>query len=106
MGLKTLMGRRRKGFTLIEVVTTIFIIGLLILLVLPNINRIRDFADKKQSEAMIQTVQTQIDLYQADSGDKDVTLEELKGGKYLSDKQEKRLTDLGIKIDGNLAKKD
>ena len=28
---------KRKGFTLIEVVTTVFIIGLLVLLVLPNV---------------------------------------------------------------------
>lgn len=53
---------KRRGFTLIEVVTTIFIIGLLILLVLPNVNNVRKFAEQKQQTALVQTIQTQVDL--------------------------------------------
>ncbi|MFR4253095.1 MAG: type II secretion system protein [Weissella confusa] len=41
---------KRKGFTLIEVVTTVFIIGLLVLLVLPNVNHVRTFAERKQQQ--------------------------------------------------------
>lgn len=36
--------KKRTGFTLIEVITTIFIMSLLMMLVLPNVNRIRQFA--------------------------------------------------------------
>jgi competence protein ComGC len=90
----------RRGFTLVEVVTTIFIIGLLVMLVLPNVQRVRSFAETKQAEAMVQTVQTQIDLYRAETMDTDVTMEELtKDGKYLSVAQAERVKKLGIHID-------
>ena len=39
---------KRKGFTLIEVVTTVFIIGLLVLLVLPNVNHVRNVSNKQR----------------------------------------------------------
>lgn len=41
---------KRKGFTLIEVVTTVFIIGLLVLLVLPNVNHVRAFAERSNKQ--------------------------------------------------------
>ncbi|SUP61187.1 Competence protein ComGC [Weissella viridescens] len=40
--------KKRTGFTLIEVITTIFIMSLLMMLVLPNVNRIRQFAEKSR----------------------------------------------------------
>lgn len=61
---------KRRGFTLIEVVTTIFIIGLLILLVLPNVNNVRKFAEQKQQTALVQTIQTQVDLYLSENPDR------------------------------------
>jgi competence protein ComGC len=96
--------QKRRGFTLVEVVTTIFIIGLLMMLILPNVERVRSFAEAKQAEAMVQTVQTQVDLYRTETGDQDITIAELTaGGKYLSAEQGKRVEKLGITIKNNVA---
>lgn len=106
--LRKLMKTRRAGFTLIETLTTMFIIGLLILLILPNINRVKDFAEQKQAQAMVQTVQTQVDLYQQENGAQPVTLDMLTNGegRYLTPEQTKRMKDLKIKIVNNVATHD
>lgn len=89
---------KRRGFTLIEVVTTIFIIGLLILLVLPNVNNVRKFAEQKQQTALVQTIQTQVDLYLSENPDKVVNFGDLQTNQYLSADQVKQVKAAGIDI--------
>lgn len=96
---------KRKAFTLIEVLTTLFIISLLLLLILPNLNRVREQADNKQAQAMVQMVQGQIELYRDEHGEKEVTLEKLlQNEKYLNQAQGHRVKQLNIKIINNQAK--
>lgn len=54
------------GFTLLEMLTVIFIISLLILLIFPNIAGVQDQAEGKTDEAFLSTLQTQVDLYEMD----------------------------------------
>lgn len=89
---------KRRGFTLIEVVTTIFIIGLLILLVLPNVNNVRKFAEQKQQTALVQTIQTQVDLYLSENPDKVANFGDLQTNQYLSADQVKQAKAVGIDI--------
>jgi competence protein ComGC len=97
--------KRRKGFTLIEMAIVIFIISLLMLLILPNLNQQRKNAQKIHAEAMVSTVQTQVDLYQNEFDDNDITIAELTSAGYLTKNQEKKATDLGIKIYENKVSK-
>jgi competence protein ComGC len=95
----------RKAFTLIEVLTTMFIISLLLLLVMPNLARVKQQAEAKQARAMVQTLQTQIELYQDEYGEQAVTIDKLlAGNRYLTSAQGQRLRQLNIGIENNLAK--
>ncbi|MDR3240953.1 MAG: prepilin-type N-terminal cleavage/methylation domain-containing protein [Lactobacillaceae bacterium] len=92
--------KKRAGFTLIEVITALFIIGLLTLLILPNVNRVRDMANKKQAETMVQTIQGQVDLYEVEHpNEKPITTVKLLGAKYVNDRQVDRMKQLNITID-------
>ncbi|MHA7611658.1 prepilin-type N-terminal cleavage/methylation domain-containing protein [Weissella viridescens] len=79
--------KKRTGFTLIEVITTIFIMSLLMMLVLSNVNRIRQFAEKKQSEAFCHHVQNQVDLFKGQYPGYDVSLPSLAEHGFMSKAQ-------------------
>ena len=49
----------RKGFTLIEMVVVLAIIALLMLIVIPNLNKQRENASKHQREALQEVVYNQ-----------------------------------------------
>lgn len=95
------MQNKRKGFTLIEVVTTVFIIGLLVLLVLPNVNHVRAFAERKQQTALVQTVQTQVDLYRNENGSAPASLKDLADKSYLSEGQLAQIDKAAITLKGD-----
>lgn len=91
------MVKKRKGFTLIEVVTALFIIGLLTMLILPNIHRVRDIANRRQAETMERTIQSQADLYLLEHPeDRPVTKGKLLKDNYLSNQQSARMEQLGL----------
>lgn len=96
---------RRSAFTLIEVVTTIFIIGLLMMLVLPNMNRIREFAQQKQRDALVHTLQTQVDLFRGEFPKQTVSLPELKNKGYLTAEQLKQFEEQRVKLVGGRVEK-
>ncbi len=102
---KKLQAKQRRAFTLIEMVIVLFIISLLILIIVPNLSASRKNATKTHSEALTQVVQTQVDLYQNDNGDKDVTFDELQTDNYLTSKQIAKAKDEGIEIHNNVAAK-
>ncbi|MGO0154795.1 competence type IV pilus major pilin ComGC [Leuconostoc mesenteroides] len=96
----------KKAFTLIEAAIVLFIISLLMLLILPNLNVQRKHAVESHATAMVSTVQTQIDLYQNDHPNQDnVTLATLKSENYLTEKQFQKAQDLKITIVHNEARK-
>lgn len=90
----------RAGFTLIEIMTSIFIIGLILLLVVPNVSKIKEVANENQAEAMVHTVQAQADMYASEHPD-DVTYNifNLEQSGYLSAAQYQRCITLKISVD-------
>ncbi|GAA6236708.1 competence type IV pilus major pilin ComGC [Apilactobacillus micheneri] len=95
--------KKRSGFTLIEMTIVLFIISLLILIIVPNLNGQRKKAESVHNNAMISLVQSQIDAYLIDKGDANVTYQSLKENDYLNSSQISRAEKQGINIDNNKA---
>ncbi|GAP02475.1 competence protein ComGC [Fructobacillus pseudoficulneus] len=96
---------KQAGFTLIEATIVLFIIGLLMLLILPNLTKQRDQAQQTHARAMVATVQTQIDLYLNDHPDKQqVSIDDLAKEHYLTAQQVTKVKALKIHVVGHEAK--
>ena len=61
--------KKKKGFTLIELLICLFIIGLMMLLIIPNIAKQRAEAQKKSDAAIVKVVENQQELYLLDHKD-------------------------------------
>ncbi|BDR56378.1 competence type IV pilus major pilin ComGC [Xylocopilactobacillus apis] len=94
---------KAPAFTLIEMVIVLFIIGLLMLLILPNLNSQKKKAENKTDNALVTTIQTQVNLYEDDI-EKPITLEKLKDAGAISNQQVEQAKKAKIKIsaDGNV----
>lgn len=80
--------KMQKGFTLIEMVVVIAIIVLLLLIIAPNLARQKQNAEKSTDRAFKTTLQTQVELYENEYGEKDKpNFAELRDKKYLTAKQ-------------------
>lgn len=79
--------KKKKGFTLIELLICLFIIGLMMLLIIPNIARQRAEAQKKSDAAIVKVVENQQELYLLDHKDDKAATESTgdKGGKPSPD---------------------
>lgn len=84
------MKKKRSAFTLIEMAIVLFIISLLILIVLPNLATQRKHAVATHGKAMVTVVQTQLDLFENDTGRKAGSLEQLAHHQYLTAAQVKK----------------
>ncbi len=63
--------KKKKGFTLIELLICLFIIGLMMLLIIPNIANQRQKAQEKSDAAIVKVVENQQELYQLDNNVKE-----------------------------------
>ena len=63
--------KKKNGFTLIELLICLFIIGLMMLLIIPNIAKQREEAQKKSDDAIVKVIKNQQELYQLDKNVKD-----------------------------------
>ena len=82
------MKTKKKGFTLIELLVCLFIIGLMMLLIIPNIAQPRKTAQEKADEAIVNVVKTQQQSYMLQNNTKEVpTVDELLKEKYIDQKQ-------------------
>lgn len=93
--------RRKKGFTLIEMVVVIFILGLLIMLIMPNINKQRKNAENTSQAAFERVLHSQAELYVATEkgagiNPDTVSIQELVAANYLTPKQKERADKLRI----------
>lgn len=52
-----------KGFTLIEMLIVLFIISVLLLVTIPNITKSNEAVEDKGCEALVELVETQMELY-------------------------------------------
>ena len=55
--------KKKKGFTLIELLICLFIIGLMMLLIIPNIAKQREKAQEKSDAAIVKVIENQQELY-------------------------------------------
>lgn len=93
------MIKRRQGFTLVEMTIVLFIISLLILVILPNLNKQRQRANQIHGHAMVTVVQGQVTAYLEDHpGHHAVTYDVLTKERYLTTDQAKRAQEEHIKI--------
>ena len=98
MMLKT---RKHAAFTLIEMVIVLFIVSLLLLIIIPNINQQKQAAQSKTEAAFQTTLQTQVDMYEGANP----TWQKLLDEHYLSKAQYNKATDRGYAIeDGTVTK--
>ena len=57
------MHSRRRGFSLVELLTVMFIIGLLVGLLIPSLNRARNLAKKTATASTFQSIRVGLDLF-------------------------------------------
>ena len=80
--------KKKKGFTLIELLICLFIIGLMMLLIIPNIENQRKEAQKKSDAAIVKVIENQQELYQLDKNVKDKPdVSTLKNDGYITQEQ-------------------
>lgn len=80
--------KKKKGFTLIELLVCLFIIALMMLLIIPNIAKQREYAQQKSDEAIVKIVESQMELYKLDKHVKEnPSLETLVNEDYLTKEQ-------------------
>lgn len=92
--------RKHKAFTLIEMVIVLFIISLLLLIIIPNINKQKKSAQSKTDDAFRTTLQTQLDM-----SDGANSFKELEDQGYLSSSQVDKASKSGYKINGGVVEK-
>lgn len=79
--------KKYRGFTLLEMMLVLLIISILVLLFIPKIAEQRGKAQDKSDAAIIQVVDTQMEVYKMDHPNEVVTPAILKEKQYLTDKQ-------------------
>ncbi|WP_071130604.1 competence type IV pilus major pilin ComGC [Enterococcus timonensis] len=81
--------RKLKAFTLMEMLVVLLIIGVLLLLFIPNLSSQRERINDTGDESIVKVVETQLELYRLDYPDRDPSPEDLVGD-YLTQEQYER----------------
>ena len=73
--------KKFKAFTLIEMIIVLFIIGMLMMIFVPNLSQKGNDAQKKSDIVIAKVVQQEIELYKAENGEQpnDAKITELVG---------------------------
>lgn len=74
------------GFTLIEMLTVIMVISILMLMVISNVGGVKDSVANKTNQGIVQTVESEMLIYDMDKGGK-VTAEELESEGIITKEQ-------------------
>jgi len=79
------MFRKDEGFTLVELMVVVLIIGILVAIAIPVFNAAKDNAETKQCFATERTVEGQARAYEAENNDLPATTAALVAAGYLKD---------------------
>lgn len=80
--------KNEDGFTLIELSIVLVVIALLMLLIVPNVTNVMSNVNGTTDEAVIQTVEAQIELYKANNRVGGyINLDDLVENKYITQEQ-------------------
>ncbi len=60
----------KKAFTLIEMMIVLLVISVLVLLFIPNLSKQKDTVSDQGDEAIVKTVETQIEIYEINNNKK------------------------------------
>ncbi len=81
------MFQNEKAFTLIEMLIVLLVIAVLIILFIPNITEQSSAVHDKGCEALVQTVQAQVQAYELDEGRLPSSLSTLVAEGYITNDQ-------------------
>lgn len=76
-----------KGFTVLEMILVLTIIMIVFMITLPNIQQKRDIVNKKGCDVLVEVVNSQILMYQLETGETDVSMDDLIREGYLKESQ-------------------
>ncbi|NLJ19088.1 competence type IV pilus major pilin ComGC [Globicatella sulfidifaciens] len=77
----------RKGFTLLEMLIVLIIVGLLMAIIIPNVSGQKERIETQATENIAEIVETQVNTYQLVEKSDDATLTLLVSEGYLTQKQ-------------------
>ena len=95
--------RNRKGFTMVEMIIVISIIAVLLLLIVPNINEKQKMINQKGCEALKETVNSQIYLYELKHNKLPNNINDLINDGFIKKEQIKCKNNLSIEISNGQA---
>ena len=84
-------------------VIVVAIIATLVLLISPNLLAQKDRADKRTNDAFTTTIQSQVELYEENTGKKPASFQEMVDDHYLTQKQGNQAKEKNLAI-GDFAK--
>lgn len=84
---KYFVPKRKKGFTLIEMLIVLVVVALLMAIIIPNVAGQRARIDKQAAENIADILETQANTYLLVENDDDVSLGELISSGYITTKQ-------------------
>lgn len=77
------MNRTKKGFTLVEIMIVVVIIGLLAAMAIPAFNKVRETSQEKAITNNLRQIASAADQYFIESGNTTVTVADLVNDNYL-----------------------
>ena len=78
--------KREDGFTLLEMTIVLVVIAILMIVLLPNITNVNTSVTNSTNKSLVQTIEAQKLLYEAEKGEKP-TLKQLQEGEYITKEQ-------------------
>lgn len=80
--------KNQKGFTLVELMVVVIIIGILVAIIIPIYGRVQDNAAMKSHEANLRTIDGAISMYVAEEGTNPDDIDALVTAGFLTEKPE------------------
>lgn len=77
----------KDGFTLLEIMIVLIVVGLLMAIIIPNVAGQRDRVQNQARVNIAEVIETQVSTYELVSGNSEVTLTMLYSDDYLTERQ-------------------